>query len=67
MIHTLGEIESIAGDLKEKKLESIDVKLFVEKADPALDAYLAGQMRQALRDVPVTVTSQGITEPIPVF
>ena len=30
-------------DVKDKTLESIDVKLFVEQADPALDAYVAGE------------------------
>ena len=63
----LGELESIAADVKDKKLESFEARLFLEKADPALDAYLAGRLKKALQDVPVTVTSQGITEPVTVF
>ncbi len=63
----LGELESIAADLKEKKLESLDAKLFLEKADPALDAFLAARIKKTLPDVPVTVASQGITEPVTVF
>lgn len=63
----MGELESIAADVKDKKLESFEARLFLEKADPALDAYLAGRLKKALQDVPVTVTSQGITEPVTVF
>jgi hypothetical protein len=63
----IGELESIAADIKDKKLESVEAKLFIEKADPELDAYLAGQLKKALPEVPVTVKSQGITEPVPVF
>ncbi len=63
----LGEIESIAADLNEKKLESFEAKLFLEKADPALDVYLAGQVRKTLPDIPVTIASQGITEPVTVL
>ena len=63
----LGELESIAADLKEKKLESLEAKLFLEKADPGLDAYLTARLKKTFQDIPVTVTSQGITEPVPVF
>jgi hypothetical protein len=63
----IGELEAIAADLKEKKLESVDAKLYLEKADPELDTYLADRLKKALPEVPVTVKSQGITEPVPVF
>lgn len=63
----LGELENMTADLKDKKLESVEAKLFLEKADPALDAYLAAYLKKALPDVPVAVASQGITEPVTVF
>jgi hypothetical protein len=63
----LGELESIAAELKEKKLESFEATLYLEKADPDLDGYLAGRLKQALQDVPATVKSQAITEAVPVF
>jgi hypothetical protein len=63
----LGELESIAADLKDKKLESFEAKLFLEKADPALDAYLAGRLKSALPQIPVTVQSQAVTDPVTVF
>lgn len=63
----LGELENIAAELKGKKLESFEAKLFIDKADPQLDAYLTGQLKKTLQDVPAAVTSQSITEPVPVF
>lgn len=63
----LGEIENVVSDLKEKKIESFEAKLFLEKADPALDAYLTGQLKKGLPGIPVAATSQGITEPVAVF
>ena len=63
----LGDLENIAADLKEKKLESFEAKLYLEKADAALDSYLTGLIKKTLPEIPVTVTSQGITEPVPVF
>src|SRR5262249_59526 len=47
--------------------ESIDVKLFVEKADPALDKYVAERLRRAGVAAPVKATSVGITDPVTVF
>ncbi len=63
----LSELENIAADLKDKKLESLEAKLYLEKADPGLDAYLAAQIKKALPDTPVTVASQTITDPVTVF
>jgi hypothetical protein len=63
----VGELEGIAADLKEKKLESFEAKLFLEKSDIQLDAYLTAQVKKVLQDVPIAVTSQGMTEPVPVF
>jgi len=63
----LGELETLAADLKGKKPESFEAKLFLEKPDAQLDAFLTAQVKKVLPDIPVTVTSQGITEPVPVF
>jgi hypothetical protein len=63
----LGEIDTIIADIKDKKLESVDARLFLEKGDPDLDAYLAGLVKQTLPDVPVSVKSQATTDPVPVF
>jgi len=63
----LVELGNIAADLKEKKLESLDAKVFLEKADPALDTYLSAQLHKTLEGIPVTVTSQTVTEAVAVF
>src|SRR5207244_6869575 len=61
------ELEAIAADIKDKPLESVDVKLFVERADPALDAYVADRLRRAGVKAPVKTSSVGITDPVTVF
>ena len=63
----VSELENMAADLKEKKLESFEARLFLEKPDIQLDAYLSAQIKKTLPDIPVAVTSQAITEPVPVF
>jgi hypothetical protein len=62
-----GVLDDAVAELKEKKLQSVEVKLYLEKADAALDAHLAGRLKEQLGTTPVTVTSQGITDPVPVF
>ena len=37
------ELDALVADVKDKTLESVDVKLFVEQADPALDTYVADE------------------------
>src|SRR5262249_21093563 len=61
------ELDAIAAEVRDKTLESIDVKLFVEKADPALDKYVAERLRRAGVAAPVKATSVGITDPVTVF
>ena len=41
------ELDALVGDMKGKSLESVDVKLYVEQADPALDTYVAEKLRTA--------------------
>lgn len=63
----LSELDTVMAELKGKKPDSLDVKLFLEKSDARLDAFLTERIRKDLPDVPVKVVSQGITEPVPVF
>ena len=61
------ELDTLAADVKDKTLESMDVKLFVEQADPKLDAYVAAKLQRAGIRVPVKASSVGITDPVTVF
>ncbi len=61
------ELDALAGDMKGKSLESVDVKLYVEQADPALDTYVAEKLRKAGIQAPVKAASVGITDPVTVF
>ncbi|MBI3490428.1 MAG: hypothetical protein HY047_01305 [Acidobacteria bacterium] len=62
-----GEIDAIVADLKDKTIESMDVTLYVEQADPALDKYVADRLRRDGVKAPVKVSSVGITDPVTVF
>ena len=61
------EIEALLAEVKDKTLESMDVKLFIEQADPALDAYVSGRLQRGGVKAPVKVSSVGITDPVTVF
>ena len=61
------ELDVLAADLKDRTLDSFDVKLFVERADPALEQYVVGRLQRAGVKTPATVTSIGITDPVTVF
>jgi len=61
------ELDAIVAEVKDKALESVDVKLFVEQADPALDTYVAEKFRRAGISAPVKASSVGITDPVTVF
>jgi hypothetical protein len=68
-----GELTTVLDDLKQKKIETLDAKLFLEKADPAFAKYFEGEIRQQLKDSPdakdakITVATQGVTDPVTVF
>jgi hypothetical protein len=62
-----GELDAIVADIKDKTLESLDVKLFVDRADPALDKYVADKLQRAGIKAPLKVSSTGITDPVTVF
>ena len=61
------ELDALAADLKEKTLDSLDVKLFVERSDPSLEKYVADKLQRSGVKTPAKVTSSGITDPVTVF
>ena len=61
------ELDAVLADIKDKTLESVDVKLFIEQADPAFDRYVADKIQRAGIKAPVKVSSAGLTEPVTVF
>jgi hypothetical protein len=63
----LQELRDVLGDLKGKSIESFEAKLFLEKGDPGFAEYVAGQVKTALKNAEVKVSSQAVTEPVPVF
>jgi hypothetical protein len=62
----LEALDQVLRDLQGKQVESLDVTLLLEAGDPALDRWLAGELGR-LVGAPVTVKSQGITDPVTVF
>jgi hypothetical protein len=60
------ELDDVLDDLAGKPIASIDAKLYLESANPALDKYLAERIHQRLNVEP-KVTSQAITDAVPVI
>ncbi len=65
-------LDGILAELRGKPVESFEATLYLEAADPALDRYLAEQVRRALAapaggEAKVTVASRGLTDPVTVF
>jgi hypothetical protein len=63
----VGELDAALESLRGKSIESFEAKLFLEASDKALEAHLTDQIRTALPEAAVTVTTQGVTDPVPVF
>jgi hypothetical protein len=64
------EVDDVLKSLDGKTIESFDAKVYLEAANPAFDKFLAARAKAApvLKDTPaVSVTSQGITDPVTVF
>jgi hypothetical protein len=64
------EVDDVLKSLDGKTIESFDAKVYLEAANPAFDKFLSAHAKAApvLKDTPtVTVTSQGITDPVTVF
>jgi hypothetical protein len=68
----LAELEAILRELRMRDggidaIEALDVKLFLETADTALDGYVTSELTRTLSSAKVTVTSEAITAPTPVI
>jgi hypothetical protein len=64
----LRELREVLDELKGKTIESVDAKVYLEKANPGLDGFLAGVIQGAVgRPAKVTVASQGVTDAAAVF
>jgi len=63
----VGELKALLDELKGKTIESFEAKLFLEKADAGLEKVLAAQVEAAIGGVRATVTSQAVTDAVPVF
>lgn len=59
------QLDDILDGLREKEVESIEAKLYLETADPQLDRFLAQRIERRLNVQP-KVVSQAITDPVPV-
>lgn len=65
----LRELEQIATDLaaQRKSVSAFDATLHLEAADPAVETFLAAQVKTVLPNASVTVKTQAITAPTPVI
>jgi hypothetical protein len=63
----LGELEAAIDEIEDRKLQSVEVKLFLESAEPAFEKHLTAWLGERLPKVPAKVSTQGITDPVPVF
>ena len=64
----LREVADVLKTLDGKTIESFEAKAYLEEANPGFDAFLAGRIKEKLKDTgTVTVSSQGITDPVTVF
>ena len=60
------ELSGVLDDLRDKEIELFEARLFLETADPALEKYLSGEIKQRVKVQPKVVT-QAITDPVPVI
>jgi hypothetical protein len=63
----LHEVEDLLKTLQDKTIESFDAKVYLESGNPQFDQFLAGRVKDSLKNAAVTVSSQGITDPVTVF
>src|SRR4029077_9091386 len=61
------ELDAIIADVKDKPIETMDVRLLVEEKDPSLEKYVADKLRRGGVMVAPKVSSSGITDPVTVF
>lgn len=63
----LGELDNLLTELKDKEVESLEARLFIERADAGLERYLEARLKEGVKGAAVKVSSQGITDPATVF
>jgi Zinc carboxypeptidase len=61
------EIDSVLDEVRDKTIESFEAKLYLESTDSGLDKFLASRIQPRLKGVTPKVTSQAITDPVPVI
>jgi hypothetical protein len=61
------QIDDVLEELRGKPIDTFDATLFLEARDEGLETYVADEVRKALPGAAVTVASQGVTDPVPVF
>jgi Zinc carboxypeptidase/S-layer like family, C-terminal region len=61
------ELDTVLNDLRDKTIESFEAKLFLESADAGLDKFLAGRIQEKVKGIQPKVSSQAITDPVPVI
>jgi Zinc carboxypeptidase/S-layer like family, outer domain len=61
------ELDAVLNDLRDKTIESFEAKLFLESADTGLDKFLAARIQESVKGIQPKVSSQAITDPVPVI
>lgn len=60
------ELDTALADVKEKKIASAEIKVFVDQPGKDLETFLADRATKALPGAKVKVSAQGITDPVSV-
>jgi len=63
----LAELDSALEGITASKIQSADVSVFLETADPSFESFVAARVREKLGVQQVTVKSRAMTDPDPVF
>ncbi|MBI1876127.1 MAG: hypothetical protein HYS05_19860 [Acidobacteria bacterium] len=61
------ELDAALLTLKDKSVDSLEARVFLDAPDPQLAAHLSAMAQGALKGAAVKVSTQGVTEPVPVF
>ncbi len=63
----VSDLDSVLRTLKDKTLESFELKLFLEEGNPAFERFLSDRIASAIKPGQLKVSTQGRNEPVPVF
>lgn len=63
----LHELEDVLDELREKTIESFEATLYLETAEPALDAFLSRRIGEQFKAFKPKVSSVAITDAVPVI